>query len=101
MSEELPHNVIKLDLTRIKSTNTRYMPGKCQHNHMTIDDQLWNLKCDDCGASLNPFEALKRLSYEAEKWEQEQKRAVEVRAEIDKRVRCKCQHCGQMTRIRI
>lgn len=39
-----PTKVISLTAARDK-----YRPGKCRHLHMTVDDELDTVSCDDCG----------------------------------------------------
>ena len=84
----------------LREARTRYRPGQCQHKHMTVDEQLNEVECDDCGAKLNPVAVLLRFANEESRWAREGEKLRELHKELDARVRCKCQHCGQMTRIR-
>lgn len=85
----------------LKEARARYMPGKCQHKHMTVDEDLNEVACDDCGAKLNPVAVLLRFAGEESRWAREGERLRELHKKLDARIRCKCQHCGQMTRIHV
>lgn len=80
---------------------SKYRPGKCQHMHMTVDDELATVACDDCGEKLNPVAVLLRLANEESRWGQRANELRDALQRLDQRQRCKCQHCGQMTRIRV
>lgn len=76
-----------------------YRLDRCQHKHMTVDEDLNEVTCDDCGAKLNPVAVLLRFESEESRWANEWERLRELHKKLDSRVRCKCQHCGLMTRI--
>lgn len=89
--------------TRVKRTSDQPLEvvryGKCQHHHIEVDETKADVKCRDCGDSLNPVWVLARLAQEdsllMRRWEGMH---AEVRA-LQGRVRTKCEHCDQMTRI--
>ena len=84
----------------LREARNKYRADKCQHKHMTVDEELAEVECDDCGAKLNQVAMLLRFAHEESRWSREGERLRELHKELDARVRCKCQHCGQMTRIR-
>ncbi|MDC7805546.1 hypothetical protein PQS31_01705 [Luteimonas sp BLCC-B24] len=74
--------------------------GGCQHAHTEVDEKKSEVTCRDCGEKLNPIWVLVRIANEdrilRDRW-------AGMRAELklmSGRVRTKCQHCGEMTRIR-
>ncbi len=89
-----PAKVITLNEVR-----SQYAPGRCQHRQILVDEMLSEVECADCGAKLNPVATLARLSREESRYVQEAKRAREAIDALNKRVRCKCLHCGKMTPI--
>lgn len=91
-----PAKVISLSVARDK-----YRPGKCQHRHMTVDEDLATVLCDDCGEKLNPVAVLLRFAEEESRWAQQGQKLRELHRQLDARIRCKCQHCGEMTRIKV
>lgn len=91
-----PAKIISLSVARNK-----YRPGKCQHKHMTIDEDLATVECDDCGEKLNPVAVLLRFANEESRWQRNGEELRKLHADLDARIRCKCQHCGQMTRIKV
>ncbi len=91
-----PAKVISLTEARNK-----YRLDKCQHKHMTVDEELNEVECADCGAKLNPVSVLVRFAQEESRWSREGERLRELHKKLDARIRCKCQHCGQMTQIRL
>ena len=91
-----PAKVISLNLARNK-----YRPDKCRHRHMTVDEDLNTVQCDDCGAQLNPVAVLMRFATEESRWAQQAHSLRELHKKLDARPRCKCQHFGRMTQIRL
>lgn len=94
----LPEPAKVISLTEARN---RYRPGACKHNNMTVDEDLNEVLCDDCGAKLNPVAVLLRFATEESRWAREGERLRELHKALDARIRCKCQHCGQMTRVRL
>lgn len=92
--DERMANVIVLSVAR-----NRYMPGCCRHLNITIDEDLFEVKCDDCGEKINPVSMLARFCNEQSMWEREGQQVKTLLAKLDERTRCKCQHCGRITRI--
>lgn len=85
----------------LNAARSKYMAGRCQHKNLTVDEDLNDVLCDDCGAKLNPVAVLMRFANEESRWKREGEKLRELHKALDARVRCKCQHCGQMTRIRV
>lgn len=85
----------------LKEARNRFRPGKCQHKHITVDADLDTVECDDCEEKLNPVAMLIRFANEESQWARNGEKLRELHRELDARIRCKCQHCGQMTRIRL
>lgn len=85
----------------LKEARHKFRPDKCQHKHMTVDEDLNEVECDDCGAKLNAVSMLLRFAHEESRWSREGEQLRELHKRLDARIRCKCQHCGQMTRIRL
>ncbi|MCB1886600.1 MAG: hypothetical protein KDH20_03235 [Rhodocyclaceae bacterium] len=94
----LPEPTKVISLTEARN---RYRPGKCQHKHMTMDEDLNTVECDDCGEKLNPVAVLKRFAFEESLWHRRGEELKKLQAALDAKVRCRCQHCGQMTRVRV
>lgn len=75
---------------------------ECDHHRVTyqVNPAERDVRCGRCGAPLNPIWVLEQLA----RSESRLNEAVEVyqqwKAEHEQRSRCKCQHCGRMTRIR-
>ena len=85
----------------IREAHSKYQPGKCQHKQLIVDDVLDTVECGDCGAKLNPVNMLLRFAREESLWAQ---RAVELKKLValhDAKIRCKCQHCGKMTHVKV
>lgn len=84
----------------IREARTKYQAGKCAHRRLIVDEQLNTVECEDCGAQLNPVAMLARFAQEESLWQRRGEELNKLHAALDAKVRCKCQHCGQMTRIR-
>lgn len=84
----------------LSEVRRQYAPERCQHNQILVDEALSEVECADCGAKLAPVATLARFAREESRWYQEAERAREAIDALNKRVRCKCMHCGEMTNIR-
>lgn len=84
----------------------KYRADKCQHRQLIIDQDLNDVECASCHAKLNPISMLARFANEQTLWfnrgQQYQKYIKELN-ELDHQLahkhRCKCEHCGKMTKI--
>ncbi len=73
--------------------------NKCQHNKFIIDESLDRVKCGICGDYLSPMWVIKYYSL-AENRLFNQIHALQTIAEkAEAKNRCKCEKCGQITRI--
>lgn len=71
----------------------------CSHKNFLIDDSLNEVECEQCHAKLNPMWVLSHLAAEESGWRRQEEVARAIEAKLEKRTRCKCDHCGKMTRI--
>lgn len=102
MRFELPINdgkVIELSVIR-ESRGMRAYSKRCPHHKITIDSSLANIHCNDCDQDLNPVEWIAMLAEHWHHYVDSAKRLQEARAFYDAKTRCKCDHCGKMTRVR-
>jgi hypothetical protein len=72
----------------------------CQHVHVLVDKKLAQLECADCHAMLNAIEYLWNVACRVAGWDYESSQIAKVRAELEERKKCRCQHCGRMTEIK-
>jgi len=87
--------VICLTLAR-----SRYEAKRCRHLHITVDEDKAEVECSDCGEKLNAVATLVRFSNEESRLRYRIDEMKKVSQQLDAKIRCKCQHCGQMTRVR-
>ena len=90
--DDEPTNIISLSEAR-----TRYSVGTCQHKHFSVDEILDEVECSDCGAKLNPMQVLVRLAREESVLKNRIASMRQLKADLEKKQRTKCRHCGQMT----
>lgn len=88
-------NVISLS-----EAKKRYQPGGCAHRHLIVDTDEAEVTCGTCGVKLDAVAMLSRFASEESRWARQREGMIEERRKLEKRQRCKYQHCGQMTRIR-
>lgn len=74
--------------------------GKCRHNHYLIDESKAEVECGLCHEKLNPMYVLLELAKQETRWNESRKAYIKEHEAINARRKTKCQHCGQMTRIR-
>ncbi len=73
--------------------------SSCQHRRLLVDEAKSDVTCKDCGERINPIWILNEMS-KKESWHRTQ--VMDMRRRIEKlssKLRCKCEHCGKMTRI--
>ena len=72
---------------------------KCNHSNYLVDTSLQEVECGKCGKKLNPMYVIEQMC-NAES--QQRHRLSELKKEVENtelKMKCKCQHCKQMTRI--
>lgn len=84
----------------LTAARERYAAAKCRHRHLLVDEDLAEVECQDCGVKLNPVAMLARFAKEESRWHREGSALRKLRDQLDEKQRCKCQHCGKMTRVR-
>ena len=87
-------NVISLTEAR-----RQYDMDHCRHLQLIVDAALNEVECGDCGARLNPVEALIRFAREESRLFQRREEITPLLERLEKKSRTKCQHCGKMTRV--
>lgn len=72
----------------------------CRHyGSFVVDSPAGICKCMDCGEAVSPMFVLERLMREESRWMVARRHHEEQMQRLAERSRCKCQHCGQMTRV--
>lgn len=73
---------------------------KCRHPHFEVDEKLAEVKCRACGEKMNPIWVLIQIAND-ERMLSDRLIALKTECQLlAGRVRTKCEHCGNMTRIR-
>lgn len=82
-----------------KETQTYRHRLECQHGDFKINESNDTVACGLCGEVLSPMWVLKQLANKNSqlywRWQEMQEKVEKTR----NKMRCKCQHCGQMTAI--
>lgn len=76
--------------------------GPCMHIDVTyfVDERSTDVTCGACDARLSPMWVLGRLANEERRLIELHRRYVEAKRAAEKRIRTKCEHCKQITRIK-
>ncbi len=91
-------NIVKFEQRGQVLKKARQYQG-CRHRHFIVDSRLNVVKCGDCGVELNPMWVLMELTAHESRY-LNRIEELELQAEkVKSKLRCKCQHCGNMTRI--
>jgi hypothetical protein len=78
----------------------RFQENPCEHIHILINESLWQVECEDCGAILDPIAYLAKLAKKQELLAY-QLENIEIAVNKAKgKLRTRCIHCGQFTPIR-
>lgn len=72
---------------------------KCMHRRFTIDPCERYVRCATCDERLDPMWALSQLANKESGLRRELEHVQKLVDKNEKKLRCKCQHCGKMTKI--
>ena len=79
-----------------------YEPGKCQHIGVTYfySEAELTVTCGGCGTQLDPVWVIVQMAQHESRWRDAMRFYQKAKDEHEQRKRCKCNHCGKMTKIR-
>lgn len=75
--------------------------GQCAHKRIFVSELQAEVTCQDCGEKLNPIGVLLRYAKEESRLVMRIKENQAILEKLQAKVRTKCEHCGQMTRVRV
>lgn len=103
MKIELPSddgaNVISIEVFR-RGVHEKRLWQECAHVHVTIHHEKATIHCDDCKAELNATTWLSMMVEEWARVERLYRNYVQAKEAYEFKSRCKCEHCGKMTRVK-
>lgn len=73
----------------------------CAHKRIAVSELHSMVTCQDCGEKLNPISVLLRYAREESRLVMRIKENQAIVEKLQAKVRTKCEHCGQMTRVRV
>jgi ribosomal protein S27E len=92
-------NVVSL-VVRRESLSKKRFSGRCQHTKLIVDEDFTTLECRSCGKHLNPVEWLAKVAEFYRGLQRERSRYESAKNRYEAKSRCKCEHCGKITRIK-
>lgn len=84
-----------LNRERILTPSTNY----CMHRHLEVDIKNELVLCTDCKERIIPMVALKQMMDTEGQLHRRIETMKEILTKAAKKNRCKCEKCGEMTRI--
>ncbi len=97
----MPKVTAKAELHMVDKWNL----SACQHGDFLVDETKAEVECGICKEKLNPMWVLNRIAQADSNFRREHARLRAVnqimKEKMENRTRCKCQHCGKMTRIKV
>jgi len=72
---------------------------KCKHNTYLVDDKLGYVECGICGEHLSPMWVLEQFCNSESRANLRIIELNRIANKAEKKNRCKCEKCGEMTRI--
>jgi hypothetical protein len=76
----LPGKISRLDVLRVEYGKRKFC--ECLHPHYEIDVQNHIVTCKDCGAIIDPFEVLVRISRDDSDWNKQNEMLLKERQEL-------------------
>lgn len=73
--------------------------GECQHKICEVDITLNELTCKSCGERVNPIWYLDMLAKHESTLNEVIRQKKLLIENLEERKRCKCTHCGKITKI--
>ena len=91
-------NIIDIEIKR-----GEYEANRCNHHRIAINERLAFIKCRDCGETLDPLRYLidqgEDINRLIRKRNEIARDINDIDAQLKESSKCRCQHCGKMTRI--
>lgn len=81
------------------SKERTYDETECPHTVVRVDGKLWLVKCEKCGEQVDPIQFLVDLANEERSHTYRVNDLVKEEEKVKGKMRCKCEHCGKITRI--
>ena len=78
---DLPEKIVRFDAVRIEYGKRKMC--QCYSPHYEIDYQNKMVYCLDCGAIVDPLEALMRIAKDTKRWDDYTQEMLEQRRQID------------------
>jgi len=72
---------------------------RCVHNKYIIDQARLKVDCALCHKELNPVWVLMQFRNQENRLRMSISKLEQIKERAEKKNRCKCEHCNQMTRI--
>jgi len=82
-----------------KIINVVHAGFNCRHNKYYLDNSLANVKCGICNESLNPLWVIRELANEENRYFMQMQAYENIVKKAEAKNKCKCEKCGEMTRI--
>lgn len=95
---ETPDNVVEITIAR----RSKYVrkESECRHQRVELDEMLLEVTCRDCKVRINPVQFMIDRHQQFQRHIDQYERYRAALAAYDKKTRCKCEHCGRITRVR-
>jgi hypothetical protein len=84
----------------LQDARERFEAKRCRHLNILVDQDKALVECADCTALLNPIEVIHRFATEESLLKKYRASRKEEIARLEAKRRCRCQHCGKLTRWR-
>ena len=73
--------------------------SRCMHNKYILDESLKKVTCGICSKELSPVWVLMQYRNHENRLRMSINALEKVKDRADKKNKCKCEHCGKMTKI--
>jgi hypothetical protein len=71
----------------------------CDHVNIYVDPEVAYIECRECGDHLDPIQYLYKMACSERQMDFRRNEMQAYEKQIETKNRCKCEKCGEMTRI--
>lgn len=90
---------MELNVINLFERRSIYCDRKIWHGPFIFDPNGNECECKTCGAKFHPMAVIEMLANQESRYNRKAKEAIAIEEKVKDKNRCKCEHCGKITKI--